>query len=70
GSEALGWKPRSSCFEPMGYNEEKDVTFFNDTPDTYFNLREGQFAIFFPGDVHAPGIGEGIIRKLVIKVKL
>jgi len=36
----------------------------------YFALTDGQFAIFFPEDVHAPMIGEDEIRKLVIKVKL
>ena len=52
------------------YNAEKDVQFYNDTPETFFQLRDGQFAIFFPEDVHAPMIGEGTIKKLVIKVKI
>ena len=29
-----------------------------------------QFAIFYPEDVHAPMIGEGMIKKLVLKIKL
>ncbi len=70
GVELLGWKPRNKCMHPGEYNAEKDVTFFKDTPDTYFELHEGQFAIFFPEDVHAPMIGEGPIKKLVVKVKL
>jgi len=71
GNETLGWKPRASCTSPKGdYNEEKDVLFFNDTPDMYFGLKSGQFAIFFPGDVHAPMIGEGLIKKLVVKVRI
>ena len=70
GSETIGWKPREKCSSPNeGYNDEKDVQFFNDTPDTFFQLTDGQFAIFFPEDVHAPMIGEGEIKKLVIKVK-
>ena len=28
----------------------------------YFQLTDGQFAIFFPEDVHAPMIGEGEIK--------
>jgi YhcH/YjgK/YiaL family protein len=51
------------------YNSEKDVQFFKDAPDMFFQLTNGQFAIFFPADVHAPMIGEGQIKKLVIKVK-
>ena len=38
--------------------------------NTFFQLTDGQFAIFFPEDVHAPMIGEGTIKKLVIKVKI
>jgi YhcH/YjgK/YiaL family protein len=52
------------------YNAEKDVIFYNDKPDMYFSLHEGQFAIFFPDDVHAPMIGEGPVKKLVVKVKI
>jgi YhcH/YjgK/YiaL family protein len=71
GREKIGWKPRTACIAQNGaYNEEKDVVFYNDAPDTYFELTGGQFAIFYPEDVHAPMIGEGIIKKLVIKVRL
>lgn len=71
GHETIGWKPREKCKHPNGeYNAEKDVRFFNDEPDMYFQLTNGQFAIFFPEDVHAPMIGEGQIKKLVIKVKI
>jgi len=71
GKETIGWKPRSSCTSQNGaYNTEKDVLFFNDAPDMYFQLTDNQFAIFFPEDVHAPMIGEGAIKKLVIKVKI
>lgn len=71
GSETIGWKPRSKCTtEKEPYNTEKDVIFYSDKPDTYFQLHTGQFAIFYPEDVHAPMIGEGPIKKLVVKVKL
>lgn len=71
GHEKLGWKPRNTCVDiKTPYNSEKDVTFFNDTPDTYFDLRELQFAIFYPEDVHAPMIGDDVIKKMVVKVKL
>jgi YhcH/YjgK/YiaL family protein len=71
GKEQLGWKPRSTCTQQKGeYNPEKDVVFYNDAPDMYFQLTDNQFAIFFPEDVHAPMIGEEEIKKLVIKVKI
>jgi len=71
GVETIGWKPREKCATANGgYNEEKDVQFYSDSPDMYFQLTNGQFAIFFPEDVHAPMIGENEIKKLVIKVKI
>lgn len=71
GHEQFGWKPREKCVSPKGdYNAEKDVQFYNDEPDMYFHLTGGQFAVFFPEDVHAPMIGDEEIRKLVIKVKI
>ena len=71
GKEQIGWKSRQDCTkENGGYNEEKDVQFYSDAPDMFFQLTNGQFAIFFPEDVHAPMIGEDEIKKLVIKVKI
>ena len=71
GVEQIGWKPREKCSnENGGYNPEKDVQLYNESPDMYFQLTDGQFAIFFPEDVHAPMIGDAEIKKLVIKVKI
>ena len=71
GSEILGWKPRNKCVtEKEAYNTEKDVIFYSDQPDTYFQLNAGQFAIFYPEDVHAPMIGEWPIKKLVVEVRI
>ncbi len=71
GKEQFGWKPRADSKDQKGeYIAEKDVVFYSDAPDMYFELTDNQFAIFFPEDVHAPMIGEGEIKKLVIKVKI
>ena len=71
GSETIGWKPRASCMIENGeYNAEKDVRFYSDQPDMFFQLSDRQFVIFFPEDVHAPMIGDGQIKKMVIKVKI
>lgn len=70
GVETIGWKARENCVvAKTEYDQDKDVLYFDDPPEFYFQLTEGQFAIFFPEDVHAPMIGEGEIKKLVIKVK-
>lgn len=69
GVETFGWRSRQDCTQPKGeFDNEKDVLFFNDNPDFYFQLKPGQFVIFFPEDVHAPMIGDGEIKKLVVKV--
>lgn len=69
GEETIGWAPRSSCTQPNGdYNPEKDVQLYHDPALSFFRLTPGHFVIFFPDDVHAPMIGEGEIRKLVVKV--
>ncbi|MCD0467140.1 YhcH/YjgK/YiaL family protein [Flavobacterium sp. ENC] len=71
GPETYAWKPREKCTHPNGdYSDEKDVRFFHDAPDMYFQLQEKQFAILFPEDVHAAMIGEGILKKIVFKVKI
>ena len=72
GEETIAWKPREKCVSQKGeYNPEKDVLFYDDAPDMYFQLTDGQFAIFFPEDVHAPMIGgDAEIKKLVVKVKI
>lgn len=71
GNETIGWKPREKCIHPKNdYDAVKDVTFYNDEPDMYFQLNDGQFVIFYPEDVHAPMIGDSEIRKIVFKVKI
>jgi len=71
GSEQIGWRPRNTCSHPKGkFNTEKDFIFYDDKPDMYFQLKDNQFVILFPEDVHAPMIGKGFIKKLVIKVLL
>lgn len=71
GVEKVGWKSRNHCQYPRGaYNIEKDVLFYEDAPELFFDLKAGHFAIYFPEDVHAPMIGEGVIKKLVVKVRV
>ena len=71
GPETFAWKPREKCSSPNGdYSDERDVRFFHDAPDMFFQLQEKQFAILFPEDVHAAMIGEGLLKKIVFKVKI
>ena len=70
GLETVGYKSRLTCVEPRGeYDAKKDVLFYEDAPDFFFKLYPGQFGIYFPDDVHAPMIGTGNIRKVVMKIR-
>ncbi len=69
GVETIGWKAGDELMiisKPYDYKE--DVIFYHDFPTTYAKLYPGQFAIYFPEDGHAPGIGQGDIRKIVAKI--
>jgi YhcH/YjgK/YiaL family protein len=73
GKETIGWKSRNTCTQQKGeYNPEKDVLFYADAPDMYFQLTDNQFVIFFPTDVHSPmiNVDDKEIKKLVIKVRI
>jgi biofilm protein TabA len=71
GVEKIGWKPGDQLQEEsVSYNEEQDIAFYIDKPTAYTKIYPGQFAIYFPEDGHAPGIGQGNIRKVVIKIPI
>ena len=71
GVEKIGWKPGNELQEEsVPYNEEKDIAFYVDRPTAYTKIYPGQFAIYFPEDGHAPGIGQGNIRKVIVKVEV
>jgi YhcH/YjgK/YiaL family protein len=70
-AETYGWKARVELKEPRDpFNEEKDIQFFFDKGTTLVTAVPGNFAIFFPQDGHAPCIGEGEIRKVVVKIRM
>lgn len=71
GSDAIGWKPLEDAEEiSVDYDEENDLIFYADECDEIINLQVGQFLVLYPEDLHAPGIGDGKIRKLIAKVKV
>lgn len=56
------------------YDPARDVEFYAPVPESSCHrvmLNEGTFAIFFAGELHAPShpVGDGSIRKVVVKVK-
>lgn len=71
GAEEMGYTPTVDC-QPADapYSEEKDITFYEGTAETYVKVKPGMFAIFFPQDGHAPGITPTGVKKVIVKVKL
>lgn len=70
-AESYGWISRNSLKEAKAsFDEERDIQFFEDQNSTVLTAIPGDFVIFFPSDGHAPCIGEGKIRKVVVKIKL
>ena len=69
--ETMGIKATADCkIVKSAYNDEKDIMFFEDKPANFITIYPGEFIILYPEDAHAPLIGEGKVRKLVIKVKV
>jgi YhcH/YjgK/YiaL family protein len=69
--EAFGWMPRAQLQQPIGaFDTAKDIQFYDDTPQTYYEVTPAQFTILFPEDAHAPMVGKGAIRKVIVKVLL
>ena len=71
GREEVGWRPIANCRQAAGaFDEERDVQFFSDSPDTWLALPAGTFAIFFPDDAHAPLGGRGPVKKAIVKIAI
>ncbi|MBN8585344.1 MAG: YhcH/YjgK/YiaL family protein [Ignavibacteria bacterium] len=72
GKENIGYAHLNGQKIIKPYSEEKDIIFYDEV-SFYFTLAAGSFAVFFPGDLHMPGIISGEpeeVKKVVVKVKL
>jgi YhcH/YjgK/YiaL family protein len=69
GADVIGWKPASACRDAeQAFDEKKDIQFFFDAPDSWVTIPQGNFAIFYPHDAHAPMATEGTFHKVIIKI--
>lgn len=74
--EEHGWTPASEL-PSAAYDANVDMTLHDPaagvSPETlastYFTLRPGQFAIYFPTDGHAPAVTATGLRKAIFKVR-
>jgi len=74
GEERILLAPAGEVGEGSGYQAEKDCEMFDLPPQhSTLRLRTREFAIFFPGEAHQPGVALGEpawVRKVVIKVRM
>ena len=69
GVDEMGWKPLADCRDPeTDYDAARDIRFFRDAPASWIATPAGSFCLFFPEDAHAPLVGPGTIRKVVVKI--
>ncbi len=71
GKELMGYVPLGNQEVIEEYSEQNDISFFSGEK-SFAQVDEGMFAIFFPTDIHLPGIKvneKSYVKKVVIKVK-
>lgn len=80
GEEQLGYLPLGKQPPSQAYNENHDYEEYSyDTCQpqaSFLPFKQGMFAVFFPEDMHMPGVNDQgqergtAVRKVVIKVKI
>lgn len=75
GAERMGVTAIEGMTVETPFDAEKDVEFFaGDTKhEKFFEVNAGEFAVFFPHDVHMPSLATETpqtVKKVVIKVRL
>jgi len=72
GRENIGYAALGNQPVTKDYFQERDIIFFSgETKPIY--LEAGMFVVFFPQDVHRPGMqvdGPEMVKKVVVKVKM
>lgn len=71
GDEVMGYTPLSEL--PYAeFVEADDAALYpvSLSARDYFNVKKGDFAIFFPQDGHAPAITEKPLKKIILKVAM
>ncbi len=70
GEEMMGYAPLEDQDFIKPYDAEKDIVFYQSEMSN-LKVSEGMFTVFFPNDVHAPGImmdTQKPVKKVVVKV--
>jgi len=73
GDELMGVSLFSGQVATTPYDDTRDAAFYKNDYESLVKIREGEFAIFFPHDLHMPSINvleKQMIRKAVFKVRV
>lgn len=73
GEERIGITLLNGHHPSVPYNESNDVIFYKNEYDTLLTLSQGDFAIFYPQDLHMPCIkidSVSTVKKAVFKIRV
>ena len=75
GRELMGTMDISKAVVKGEYNPDKDVVFYNESDDaSYCIAQKDDFCIFYPHDIHRPGLAynnvPSAVKKIVVKVHI
>jgi YhcH/YjgK/YiaL family protein len=71
GEELIAYAPSDGQKILSDYNEIKDVSFL-EGGKSFIKIEQGMFAVFFPDELHMPGIktvNNKSVKKVVVKIK-
>ena len=68
GPEQMGWQPLADLPKEVPFSTENDAALAKLPTDDWITVRPGEFVVFFPSDVHTPGLVTGSHKKMIIKV--
>ena len=69
GTDMIGWRPAAECSHvSQVYDSSKDVELYGERPLSWSPVAGSRFAVYFPGDAHAPLGGTGRLRRAIVKV--
>lgn len=74
GRERIGYAPLKADYHILEEHTEQDLYFLDKIEDeTLIGAVQGDYMIFFPNDIHRPGVADGEplrYRKVVVKVHI
>jgi len=72
GKEQMGYTRLNNQVSATPYSEENDFVLY-DVPASFVAMETGMFAVFYPQDLHMPGIQlevQSEVKKVVVKVRV